>query len=68
MGTVLQIVIKTLRSRFGHFTSNDKPRFAVKLTVSRYPSAHIWDLRFAGGNVARGCHVCLHSSTYNYFS
>ena len=29
MGTVLQIVIKTLRSMFGHFTSNDKPRFTV---------------------------------------
>ena len=33
MGTVLQIVIKTLRSRFGHFTSNDKPRFAVTSRV-----------------------------------
>ena len=34
MGTVLmQIVIKTLRSRFGHFTSNDKPRFAVNQGV-----------------------------------
>ena len=55
------VMIETLRSRFGHFTASHKLRFAVivspkecsvgetmlLLTVSRYPSAHTWDLRFA---------------------
>ena len=27
----------------------------LRLTVSRYPSAHIWYLRFAGGNLQRQC-------------
>ena len=40
--------LETLRSRFGHFTANDKLR--LRLTVLRYPSAHVWDLRFAGGS------------------
>ena len=36
--------VEIFRSRFGHFTENDKPRFAI--TVSPYPSVHIWDFRF----------------------
>ena len=38
----------TVRSRFGHFTTNDI-NCGLQLTVSRYPFGHIWDLRFAGG-------------------
>ena len=35
------LILETLRSRFGDLTTNG-------LTVSSYPSAHVWDLRFAG--------------------
>ena len=38
----------TVRSRFGHFTTNDI-NCGLRLTVSRYPFGHIWDLRFVGG-------------------
>ena len=57
----------SLRSRFGHFTANDKQRFAVNGFTFDL-SAHIWDLKFAGDVVAHGCHVCFHSPTYFYFS
>ena len=45
------VMIETLISRFGHFTANDKLRFAVSL----YPSADIWELRFEGGSSRRPC-------------
>ena len=38
----------------------------LRLTVSHYASAQIWNLSF--GVVASGGHVCFHSSTYFYFS
>ena len=38
----------------------------LRLTVSPYTSAQIWNLSF--GVVARCSHVCFHSSTYFYFS
>ena len=55
------VKLETLRSRFGHFTANA----ILWLTVSCYPSAHIWDLRFAGGSLRRPC--LFLSSTYYYF-
>ena len=38
----------------------------LRLRVSRYLFAHIWDLRLAGA--ACGGHVCCHSSTYFYIA
>ena len=53
LGSVILIRIiskefSTVRSRFGNFTTNDI-NCGLRLTVSRYPFGHIWDLRFAGG-------------------
>ena len=39
--------IETLRSRFGHLLQTRN--CGLRLTVSRYPSANIWDIRLAGG-------------------
>ena len=44
----------SLRSRFGHFTTNDKQRFAVSGFTFDL-SAHIWDLKFAGGSSRLPC-------------
>ena len=38
----------------------------LRLAISLYPSAHIWDLD--SRVVARGCHVCFHLSTHFYLS
>ena len=38
----------------------------LRLAISQYPSAHIWDLD--SRVVARGCHVCFHLSTHFYLS
>ena len=38
----------------------------LRIAISQYPSAHIWDLD--SRVVARGCHVCFHLSTQFYFS
>ena len=38
----------------------------LRLAISQYPSAHIWDLD--SRVVARGCRVCFRLSTYFYFS
>ena len=55
--------LETLRSRSGHFAANSKLR--LRLTVSRYPSCHVWDLRFAGGSSRL---PCLFSFLHLYFS
>ena len=44
----------SLRSRFGHFTANDKQRFAVNGFTFDL-SSHISDLKFAGGSSRLPC-------------
>ena len=53
--------LETLRSRFVHSTAT--ANCGLRLTVLRYPSAHI-----ISPVVAQSCHVSVHSSTNFYFS
>ena len=48
-------------------TATTTTNFGLRLTVSRYPSAHIWDLDLRVAMVACDGHICHHSSTYFYF-
>ena len=52
--TVMQTAIETLRSRFGHLTTNGKPWFAVGgfICLSIFGTEDL-------GMVARGCQVCF---------
>ena len=47
------LTVETLTSRFDQFTATTN--CGLRLTVSRYTSAHIRDLRFAGGSLRLPC-------------